>query len=273
MLWLSVRSNYSVHKNKYPLFYQIPFSNLLLYPPSLCMIVLVCAVVAALFQQKRTAIGLTAMGLIWVLIWSLPVTTLYLGGKLESRYPYGAPESLERADYIVVLGGNTQANRSNWFEPYNRATATDRIDRAAALYFAGRAPKILVAGGAYEGRVSEAQGMAKVLRQKGVPEQDIVQEKESRNTYENALYTERLLKSQPHSRLLLVTSALHMPRAQATFKRLDMPTIPAGVAPQIVEPDDYAFNIWLPHTRSLEASRTILKEYFGLLGYWLRGWI
>lgn len=273
MMWLSMRSIYSNHKNKYPLFYQIPFSNLLLYPPSLCMIVLVCAVIAALFQQKRTAIGLTAMGLIWVLIWSLPVTTLYLGGKLESRYPYGAPESFERADYIIVLGGNTQANRSNWFEPYNRATATDRIDRAAALYFAGRAPKILVAGGAYEGRVSEAQGMAKVLRQKGVPEQDIVQEKESRNTYENALFTERLLKNHPHSRLLLVTSALHMPRAQATFKQLDMPTIPAGVAPQIVEPDDYALNIWLPHTRSLEASRTILKEYFGLLGYWLRGWI
>jgi len=195
------------------------------------------------------------------------------GGRLESRYPYGPPESLARADYIVVLGGNTQANRANWFEPYNRATATDRIDRAAALYFAGKAPKILVSGGAYEGRVSEAQGMAKVLRLKGVPEQDIVQEKESRNTYENALFTKQLLNNQAHSKLLLVTSALHIPRAQATFKRLDMPTIPAGVAPQIVMPEDYALNIWLPHTRSLEASRTILKEYFGLLGYWLRGWI
>ena len=237
------------------------------------MIVLVCAVVAALFQQKRTAISLTMAGLIWVLIWSLPVTTLYFGGRLESRYPYGVPESFKGADYIVVLGGNTQANRSNWFEPYNRATATDRIDRSAVLYFAGKATKILVSGGAYEGRVSEAQGMAKVLRQKGVPEQDIILEKESRNTYENALFTERMLKNQPDSRLLLVTSALHMPRAQATFKKLDMQTIPAGVAPQIVTPEDYSLNIWLPHTRSLEASRTILKEYFGLLGYWLRGWI
>ncbi len=237
------------------------------------MIVLVCAVIAALFQQKRTAISLTLAGLIWVLIWSLPATTLFLGGRLESRYPYQTPESVELADYIVVLGGNTQANRSNWFEPYNRATATDRIDRAAALYFAGRAPKILVTGGAYEGRVSEAQGMAKVLRQKGVPDQAIVLEKESRNTYENALFTERLLKNLPHSKLLLVTSALHMPRALATFQRLNMPAIPAGVAPQIVPPDDYILDLWLPHTRSLEASRTILKEYFGLLGYWIRGWI
>ena len=186
---------------------------------------------------------------------------------------FGAPESFRRADYIVVLGGNTQANRSNWFEPYNRATATDRVDRAAALYFAGRAPKIIVSGGAYEGRVSEAQGMAKVLRQKGVPEQDIIMEKESRNTYENALFTQRLIKNETHPELLLVTSALHMPRAQATFKRLGMQTVPAAVSPQIVAPEDYALNIWLPHTRSLEASRTILKEYFGLLGYWLRDWL
>ncbi len=237
------------------------------------MMLLVCAVLAALFQQKRTAISLTTVGLAWVLIWSLPVTTLYFGGRLEARYPYKLPETLEQADYIIVLGGNTQANRSNWFEPYNRATATDRIDRAAMLYFAGRAPKILVTGGAYEGRVSEAQGMAKVLRQKGVPDSAIVLEKESRNTYENALFAERLLKNLPHSKLLLVTSALHMPRALATFQRLDMPAIPAGVAPQIVPPDDYILNLWLPHTRSLEASRTIIKEYFGLLGYWLRGWL
>jgi len=237
------------------------------------MIVLVCAVVAALFQRKRIAISLTMAGLIWVLIWSLPVTSLYFGGRLESRFPYGIPESFHRADYIVVLGGQTQANRSNWFEPYNRATATDRIDRAATLYFAGRAPKILVVGGAYEGKVSEAQGMAKVLRHKGVPEQDIVLEKESRNTYENALLTERLLKNQPQAKLLLVTSALHMPRAQASFKRLGMSTTPAGVAPQIAEPDDDALNIWLPHMRSLEASRTILKEYLGYIGYWLRGWV
>lgn len=237
------------------------------------MIVLVCGVIAALVQQKQLAIGLTLCGLAWVLVWSLPVTTLYLGGKLESRYPYQSAETFEKADFIIVLGGNTQANRSNWFEPYNRATATDRIDRAAELYFAQRAPKILVTGGTNQGKISEAQGMSKALRQKGVPDAAILLEKESRNTYENALYAERILKDLPHSKLLLVTSALHMPRALATFDRLNMPVIAAGVAPQIVPPDDYLLNVWMPHMRSLEASRTIIKEYFGFLGYWMRNWI
>lgn len=252
---------------------QIPFSNLLLYPPSLCMLLLVCAVLAALALRKRMAISLTLLGLGWVLIWSLPITTLYFGGKLEERYPFRQAETVTPADVIVVLGGNTQANRANWFEPFNRATATDRVDRAAALYFAGRAPKILLSGGAYEGRVSEAQGMAKVLRQKGVPESALLLENESRNTYENTLMTQTTLKNQSDAHLLLVTSALHMPRALATFQKQGLSATPAGVSPQISLPDDYTLHPWLPHTRSLEASRTIIKEYLGLFGYWLRGWV
>ena len=97
-----------------------------------------------------------------MLLWSLPITSLYFGGKLERRYTYEEATRAPRADVIVVLGGNTQANRANWFEPYNRATAFDRIDRAAALYLAGRAPKILLSGGALEGKVSEAQIMARI---------------------------------------------------------------------------------------------------------------
>ena len=174
---------------------------------------------------------------------------------------------------IVVLGGNTQANRANWFEPYNRATAFDRIDRAAALYFAGRAPKILLSGGALEGKVSEARIMAKVLRQRGVPESALILENDSRHTYENAQFSDRVMQHAQLKRALLVTSALHMPRALATFIQRGIDTLPASSAPQITLPDDETLNPWVPHIRSLEASRTIIKEYLGLLGYWMRGWV
>ena len=151
--------------------------------------------VFALAQRRRTALILTLSGLLWVLVWSLPETSLYLGGKLETRYHYQLSETLPKADVIVVLGGNIQGNRANWFEPYNRATATDRVDRAAELYFAGRAPKIILSGGALEGRVSDARAMARTLRQKGVPESAVILENEARNTYENALLTQSLLTS------------------------------------------------------------------------------
>lgn len=237
------------------------------------MIMLVCGVLAALLQRKRIALLLTATGLFWVLMWSLPVTTLYLGGKLESMYPYSPAESQEKGDVIMVLGGNTQANRANWFEPYNRSTATDRVDRAQALYLNGRAPKILLSGGALHGKVSEAQGMAQVLKNRGLPETALLLEKQSRNTYENVMLSLPLLKQLGQPKVLVVTSALHMPRAMAVFKSKGIDAVPASVAPQIVPPDDYTLYTWLPHTRSLEASRSIIKEYFGLLGYWIRDWI
>lgn len=251
----------------------LPFLSLLLYPPNLYLLMLVGAVLSALALWRRTALLLTLSGLLWVLVWSLPETSLYLGGKLENRYQYQLSETLPKADTIVVLGGNIQSNRANWFEPYNRATATDRVDRAAELYFAGRAPKIILSGGALEGRVSDARAMARILRQKGIPESAIILENESRNTYENALLTENMLKTMDLRTALVVTSALHMPRAMAAFKGLGVRATPAGLAPQIVAPEDYTLDRWSPHMRSLEASRSIIKEYLGLFGYWLRGWI
>lgn len=252
---------------------QIPFSNLFLYPPSLGLLLLVLAVICALWSYKRTAVLFSTLGLGWILLWSLPVTSLYFGGKLETRYAYVEAARAPRADVIVVLGGNTQANRANWFEPYNRATAFDRIDRAATLYFAGRAPKILLSGGAFEGKVSEARVMAKILRQRGVPESALILENDSRYTYENAQFSDRMMQGAQLKRALLVTSALHMPRALATFIKRGIDTLPASSAPQISLPEDEPLNPWLPHIRSLEASRTIIKEYLGLFGYWLRGWV
>ena len=221
---------------------------------------LVIAVVCALWSHKRTAVFFSILGLGWMFLWSLPITSLYFGGKLERRYVYEEAARAPRADVIVVLGGNTQANRANWFEPYNRATAIDRIDRAAALYLAGRAPKILLSGGALEGKVSEAQIMAKILRQRGVPESALILENNSRYTYQNAQFSDQMMQSAQLKRALLVTSALHMPRALATFIKRGIDTMPASSAPQITLPEDVELNPWLPQIRSLEASRTIIKE-------------
>ena len=224
-------------------------------------------------KLRATAIVLTIFGLGWVFAWSLPGTSLYLGGLLESRYAYKQAKDLPRADVIIVFGGNTQANRANWFEPYNRSTAVDRIDRAEALYLAGRAPRILLSGSALEGKVSEAQIMARLLRQRGIPDSALILENESRNTYENARFSDIMMRSQKLKSALLVTSALHMPRALGSLEKRGIQVTAAGGAPQIVLPAKDAPELWWPHTRSLSASRTIIKEYLGLFGYWVRGWL
>lgn len=245
----------------------------LIIPQNLCVALVVLGLVLGLFRLRKTGLSFIAAGVIWVAAWSLPATSIWLGGSLESRHPHIPAAQMPTADAIVVLGGNTANGRKNWFLPYDKDTAIIRVDTAIDLYRAGRAPKVILSGGALEGDVSEARGMAYVMKQQGVPDEALVLENSSRTTYENATQTEDELKEHGVNQLLLVTSALHMPRAMAAFSKLGISAIPAPTPPQIVLPADGSISPWLPNMRALDASRSIIKEYVGLLVYWLRGWV
>lgn len=245
----------------------------LIIPQNLCVFLVIVGLVLALIRLRKSGTVIATAGIVWVVAWSLPATSLWLGGALESRYPYQMAPDLPKADAIVVLGGNTANGRANWFLPYDKDTAVVRVDRALELYEAGRAPRILLSGGALEGDVSEARGMAHTLKLQGVPDDALVLENFSRTTYENATQSEETLHEHGFQRILLVTSALHMPRAIAAFSKQGVAAIPAAAPPQIVLPQDGSITPWLPHMRTLDASRSIIKEYAGLFVYWLRGWV
>ncbi len=245
----------------------------LVIPLNLGIALLVLGVLCYMLRRRRIAMLFVGGGLAWVLFWSLPATTLWAGGHLEQLYPYRPPAELPAAEAIVVLGGSTANNRPNWFGPYDRSTTIARVDTAARIYHAERAPLIVVSGAALEGNVSEARIMANSLQQQGVPLDAIVQESESLTTYQNALYTARVLKERGIDHVLLVTSALHMPRAMGVFRKQQVDATAAGSPPQIVVPDDPAFSFWLPSMHVLSASRSVVKEYVGMLVYWLRGWL
>lgn len=249
------------------------FLTNLIIPLNLCLTLVALGLVVGLFRRRKAGIAIAALGIAWALAWSLPATSLWLGGLLERQYPYHEPADLPMADAIVVLGGNTANDRLNWFLPYDKETAIRRFQTAAQLYMAGRAPKILLSGGALAGDVSEAQGMAHALRLSGIPESALILENASRTTYENAALTEDELKDHHIGTVLLVTSALHMTRAMAAFRKQGVPAIAAPSVPQIVQPPDQPIPAWLPDSRTFEASRSIIKEYTGLFVYWLRGWV
>lgn len=249
------------------------FLTNLIIPYNLCVTLVVLGLVLGLFRLRKTGATIAAIGLAWALAWSLPGTSVWLGGRLENQYPHLPPDQLPTADAIVVLGGNTANGRANWFQPYDKETAVVRIDTAAQLYLAQRAPKVLLSGGALEGDISEAKGMAHSIRQQGVPESALILENSSRNTYENAALTEDELKANGIGKILLVTSALHMPRAMAAFSKQGVIALAAPAPPQIVLPSDGSVSPWLPNQRAFDASRSIIKEYVGLFVYWLRGWV
>jgi len=94
-------------------------------------------------------------------------------------------------------------------------------------------------------------------------------EDRARNTYENALYSKRLASPAPGERWLLVTSAAHMPRSVGVFRQVGWPVVPYPV--------DYEtegeFRILIRPDAALrwnEFDRAV-KEWVGLLAYWLSG--
>jgi uncharacterized SAM-binding protein YcdF (DUF218 family) len=251
----------------------IEFLANLIIPLNLAVTLLVVAVLLFILRWRRSAGLLVILALAWVTFWSVPSSSLWAGGMLEQRYPHEAAASLPQAQAIVVLGGNTLGGRRNWFEPYDSKTAILRTDTAARLYDAGRAPLIIVSGAALDGGRSEATVMASALERDGVPAAAIVQENHSLTTHQNAVYTAQILRARGIRSFLLVTSALHMPRAMASFQRQGLTPIAAASPPQIVVPDEPDFSFWLPDLRTLNASRSIVKEYLGMLVYWIRGWV
>lgn len=247
----------------------------LIVPQNLALFLFVLGVVFFLIRFRRLARLFILGAAVWLGLWSLPITSIKVGSFLEEQYAVTRIDDLPSADAIVVLGGNTAANRQNWFEEeVDRDSAHRRIDTAEALYVAGKAPLIIVSGGANEGTVSEARGMEASLQGQGVPAEAIVREDKSKTTRENALFTKRKMQEQGIESVLVVTSALHMPRAMGVFRGLDIEAYAAQNPPQIQIPQNEPnFNLYLPNMRALAASRSIIKEYLGYWVYQFRGWI
>jgi uncharacterized SAM-binding protein YcdF (DUF218 family) len=143
------------------------------------------------------------------------------------------------------------------------------------LYRAGKAPLIIVSGGnvfPQEGFRPEAAYTADLLQEWGIPQSAIIFEGNSRNTRENAVETSRLLKNRQLNRVLLVTSAFHMPRALAAFRGVGINAIPSpsSISAELAQP---TLLNWIPSLDGLGTMQSVVHEKIGIFVYRMRGWI
>jgi uncharacterized SAM-binding protein YcdF (DUF218 family) len=144
---------------------------------------------------------------------------------LESRFPPWDP-SRGAPDGIIVLGGAIAPRLSRTYGATQLTESAERIAAIAKLARAYPDARIVYSGGdgslfANAGR--EADYLYPLLDSFGVPRQRVLLENRSRNTYENAVFSQQLVKPKPGERWLLVTSAWHMPRAIGCFRRIGFP--------------------------------------------------
>jgi len=233
-------------------------------------------VAAALAWRSRArgaaAVAAAAALLLWAA--SLPVAASRLLGSIEERHPPVTAEESPSAGAIVVLGGGI--NSFDPSQPLQRwpdlNDSGDRLIHAARLYRAGKAPLVIPTGGrmAWEpDAVPQAELAAQLLEEWGVPRAAIVPEPRSRTTWEDARYARELLDARGIHEVLLVTSALHMERALASFEAAGVRAIPAPTDFEAAAPASGLLG-WLPSVRALTDTTRSLREWLGLAVYRVR---
>lgn len=252
---------------------------LFVYPLGFACLMLAASLIV---RPVRVRQGMVAVAMVVLLLFSSGPMAHWLVRSLE--WQFLPAEDLPNADAIVLLGGGTRpALPPRSFSEMNEGA--DRMVQAARLYHAGKAPVIVVSGGYIEflgSTVPEAEAMQEVLELLGVPPDAIIQEDRSRNTYENALYVREVLAPLQAEHILLVTSAMHMPRSVRIFERQGFDVAPAPADFLVTwTPEGDAAEVGIggkliglmPSAEALELSTRALKEYIGMIVYRLRGWL
>jgi uncharacterized SAM-binding protein YcdF (DUF218 family) len=253
---------------------------LFIYPLGLACLLMIVALVM-LWKRPRIAAGAIALALVYLLGTSNGWVATQLVRSLEwQNLPQG---ELPSTDAIVVLGGSTlsQMPPRPWVEVLDEG---DRVLYAAKLYREGKAPKVILSGGRIDWRMSgpsESNDMAILLETMGVPQSAILQDPTSLNTYENAVNVKQIMATQGIRRVLLITSAFHMPRSLRIFQKLGIEAIAAPTDFSVTEAsirelqstvEGTVLNI-IPDVEKLRRTTRVLKEYVGMVIYWLKGWI
>ena len=246
-------------------------------PVALSIVLLILA--AALSKRRKLSMGCMWAAVAVLFVCGNEQVVAIFARNLESRYP--APEMIPKSDCIVVLGGGT-LSRIPPRSTVEVNEAGNRVLYGAHLFRQGKAPKIICTGAGQSGSInqrSEAADMAELLMMLGVPEEAIITETKARNTHEHAVNLCQLLAAQQFKHVLLVTSAMHMPRSLAVFRRF-CPNIEFIAAPTDFRSAARGVAGWynqlchfVPTPRNLLDCSDALHEYFGIVYYRFRGWL
>ena len=254
----------------------------LVYPLGASLLLLFAGLLG---RRRRWGGGLSIAGLALLWLASMPLLSRQLLRGLEEQAVRLTPEPLPSADAVLVLGGGLVPP----LPPRRRvevSEAGDRLLTGVDLIRQGKAGWLVVSGGRVtfagdDPTPPEASYAASLAASLGVPPDRIVRSEAPRNTAEEAQAMASIARQRGWRSLLLVTSASHLPRAAATFRRsTDLRIIPVACDFQLPArrlsgrptAESLVLDL-LPSAGALASTTSSLKELLGLAAYRLRGWL
>ena len=250
-------------------------AKILVYPHVWISIFLIISIAILLCKptgsrwKKARIFTIFAFLLFYILSFG-PVST-WLASLLEKQHPPQALENTRKYDAIVVLGGGVIP--AGGLRPVHELgnSTLRRTICGATLIRQARAPVIIFSGGnanPFFNLPTESGEMKKLALEIGVLENTILLESVSRNTYESSKEAKKILKDQIH--ILLVTSAIHLPRAVRLYQKqgFKVTPIPCGYT---VGSRQWTLLSIIPSMGSFLRSSQAIHEIVGMTVYWMAG--
>ena len=221
-------------------------------------------------SEARFACGLTVTSLMVLYLASTPLVARWVAESLERQNPPVDPVTMPVADAIVVLGGSMYATvgPDGTTLLYARH-ASDRFETAMQALSAGRAPIIAFGGGGTgvpgtptEGEWNRARAIAR-----GAPADRAIAGPVALYTSDESEGIARVLRERGVKRIILCSSAVHLPRARMNYEKLgfEVTPLPSDFATRGAA-EDWSWALLIPRGMALSQVDAGVKEWMGLLG-------
>lgn len=242
--------------------------TLLAIPPAMNLVLILLGLLLSL-RYRRLGRGIAALGLISLIVMSLPWVKMKIYEHLEN-YPALAPDALAHLDpkpgAIVVLGGG-MVRFADEFQQMRLTDGSVRRTIYAATVAERTGLPVLISGGSTSPETDEveARRMGELLRQLG--HEPAWLEDKSHTTWENAHNSALILKAAGIDTIVLVTDAWHMRRSVMCFEAHGLRVIAAPTAFRNGAYTD--IRAYIPDRSALNEVGDAMREWFGIITYWL----
>jgi uncharacterized SAM-binding protein YcdF (DUF218 family) len=247
------------------------FLSLLLPPASLLLIVFIGALLIRT-RYKKTGKALVIAGIAMLYLLSTSPVSNLLIRPLENDYPPLKGSVTEAAAVVVLTSGIKDLSHFG-LGVVSGSGSLMRLVEGIKLYRENKGMQYIVVGGRGDParpHVSFGQVLGTEAVSLGVAEDDLLIEDESMNTYEGALNLSKIFKNRSNRKIVLVTSAFHMPRSVQLYKETGFDVIPAPTDFKS-EGVVFGFNLLIPTAGDLSRSSVAMYEYISSSWYILKG--
>jgi uncharacterized SAM-binding protein YcdF (DUF218 family) len=237
---------------------------LVLPPGGPLLLALVGFIMAARWRRLGMTLVAAALGALWLL--SCHAVALELAGRLLPPVAPVAPAQLQQAQAIVVLGGGVLPDAPEYGEAQPAAPTLARLRYGVWLARRSGKPLAFAGGVGWSATGTGAASEGEVARRVAHEDYGMALrwvDDRSRDTAENAANMAALLQRDGVQRIVLVTDALHMPRASRVFSRTGLEVAPAPT--QLPGWRERPLLEWLPSARGLLLCREVLRERLAMV--------